>query len=276
MVTVAHGPLSNMFRDPAFDAVSRRHDQGPVALPSIRQVRTLLLLSCLVLSSPKLTCCLLALQAIPELHLTKPSHRYSGSNLPSPTEQHHSGVSPEDDRERNGVPRLYRSPEHRHPSPSHRVPALPSLADLSASAGMAQQQQQQPQQRDTRYYEDSRREEPPRHHHHRGSYDYGYTHAPAGQHYDRPGSSYSHYQDSGRYSGGELGVMSMGGPDAKMRKRRGNLPKETTDKLRAWFVAHLQHPYPTEDEKQDLMRQTGLQMSALTPFALVFVNRVLT
>ncbi len=26
-------------------------------------------------------------------------------------------------------------------------------------------------------------------------------------------------------------------------------------------MAHLRHPYPTEDEKQDLMRQTGLQMS---------------
>jgi hypothetical protein len=51
------------------------------------------------------------------------------------------------------------------------------------------------------------------------------------------------------------------GTDSKQRKRRGNLPKETTDKLRAWFVAHLQHPYPTEDEKQELMRQTGLQMS---------------
>jgi hypothetical protein len=51
------------------------------------------------------------------------------------------------------------------------------------------------------------------------------------------------------------------GSDGKQRKRRGNLPKETTDKLRAWFVAHLQHPYPTEDEKQELMRLTGLQMS---------------
>lgn len=59
---------------------------------------------------------------------------------------------------------------------------------------------------------------------------------------------------------GELGGMGMGG-DNKQRKRRGNLPKETTDKLRAWFVAHLHHPYPTEDEKQELMRQTNLQMS---------------
>jgi hypothetical protein len=45
------------------------------------------------------------------------------------------------------------------------------------------------------------------------------------------------------------------------RRRRGNLPKETTDKLRGWFMAHLHHPYPTEDQKQDLMLQTGLQMS---------------
>jgi hypothetical protein len=49
--------------------------------------------------------------------------------------------------------------------------------------------------------------------------------------------------------------------EGKQRRRRGNLPKETTDKLRAWFLTHLGHPYPAEDEKQELMRQTGLQMS---------------
>lgn len=62
--------------------------------------------------------------------------------------------------------------------------------------------------------------------------------------------------------------MGMNG-DNKQRKRRGNLPKETTDKLRAWFVAHLHHPYPTEDEKQDLMRQTGLQMNQISNW---FIN----
>lgn len=51
------------------------------------------------------------------------------------------------------------------------------------------------------------------------------------------------------------------GHDSKQRKRRGNLPKDTTDKLRGWFIQHLTHPYPTEDEKQELMRQTNLQMS---------------
>ncbi|KAJ1337669.1 homeobox protein TGIF1 [Microdochium nivale] len=66
---------------------------------------------------------------------------------------------------------------------------------------------------------------------------------------------------------GELGMSQ--GIENKQRKRRGNLPKETTDKLRAWFVGHLQHPYPTEDEKQDLMRQTGLQMNQISNW---FIN----
>lgn len=51
------------------------------------------------------------------------------------------------------------------------------------------------------------------------------------------------------------------GGDSKQRKRRGNLPKETTDTLRAWFRDNLQHPYPSEEEKQRLMKATGLQMS---------------
>ncbi|KAI1003929.1 hypothetical protein K3495_g4280 [Podosphaera aphanis] len=54
------------------------------------------------------------------------------------------------------------------------------------------------------------------------------------------------------------------GIETKPRKRRGNLPKETTDKLRAWFVSHLAHPYPTEDEKQQLMDETGLQMNQIS------------
>lgn len=57
--------------------------------------------------------------------------------------------------------------------------------------------------------------------------------------------------------------------EGKQRKRRGNLPKETTDKLRAWFVAHLHHPYPSEEEKQDLMRQTGLQLNQISNW---FIN----
>jgi hypothetical protein len=63
----------------------------------------------------------------------------------------------------------------------------------------------------------------------------------------------------------ELGAGQVHDLKGPQRKRRGNLPKETTDKLRSWFVAHLHHPYPTEDEKQELMMQTGLQMSEFPP-----------
>jgi hypothetical protein len=98
---------------------------------------------------------------------------------------------------------------------------------------------------------------------------YGYQ-QPRGQSYSGP-STYSLSHDRTPFSNSHhnvypgssfpYGLERDDGNDSKQRKRRGNLPKETTDKLRAWFVAHLQHPYPTEDEKQDLMRQTGLQMS---------------
>jgi hypothetical protein len=108
-------------------------------------------------------------------------------------------------------------------------------------------------------------------------YDYRYHrpgHAPSSStgsiHYDRtPFSSGAYarpYPEYSRYP--ELGTVGISG-DTKQRKRRGNLPKETTDKLRAWFVAHLSHPYPTEDEKQDLMRQTGLQMNQISNW---FIN----
>ncbi|TVY84093.1 Homeobox protein homothorax, partial [Lachnellula suecica] len=63
--------------------------------------------------------------------------------------------------------------------------------------------------------------------------------------------------------------MSDSVHDNKQRKRRGNLPKDTTDKLRAWFMANLNHPYPTEDQKQDLMRQTHLQINQISNW---FIN----
>ncbi|KAL8748523.1 MAG: hypothetical protein Q9199_008172 [Rusavskia elegans] len=42
------------------------------------------------------------------------------------------------------------------------------------------------------------------------------------------------------------------------KKRRGNLPKQTTDILRAWLHDHLDHAYPSEEQKQHLIRETGL------------------
>ncbi|MCJ1468526.1 hypothetical protein MMC07_007155, partial [Pseudocyphellaria aurata] len=57
--------------------------------------------------------------------------------------------------------------------------------------------------------------------------------------------------------------------DEKPKKRRGNLPKAVTDLLRQWFHDHIAHPYPTEDEKQRLMHETGLNMSQISNW---FIN----
>ena len=105
--------------------------------------------------------------------------------------------------------------------------------------------------------------------------DMGYGHYPPARNhslsvgsirsYDRPPFSagpYGHSYPEQYHLPAHIGEIGIGGvPDNKHRKRRGNLPKETTDKLRHWFSTHLDHPYPSEDEKQELMRQTGLLMS---------------
>jgi len=46
--------------------------------------------------------------------------------------------------------------------------------------------------------------------------------------------------------------------------KRGKLPKETTDYLKAWLHRHSDHPYPSEEEKKQLCHATGLSMSQVS------------
>lgn len=63
------------------------------------------------------------------------------------------------------------------------------------------------------------------------------------------------YQNSNGYLNSDAASVSSGGPG---RRRRGNLPKHITDILRAWFHDHLDHPYPTDEDKQMLIGKTSL------------------
>ncbi|KAA8904396.1 homeobox KN domain-containing protein, partial [Sphaerosporella brunnea] len=63
-----------------------------------------------------------------------------------------------------------------------------------------------------------------------------------------------------------MGHSERGRPGGR---RRGNLPKQVTDLLRNWLNKHLHHPYPTEDEKQMLMSQTGLTIHQISNW---FIN----
>lgn len=59
------------------------------------------------------------------------------------------------------------------------------------------------------------------------------------------------------------------------RRRRGNLPKHVTDILRSWFHDHLDHPYPSEEDKQIFMQKTNLtisQVSRLDPEEMDSIN----
>ena len=54
-----------------------------------------------------------------------------------------------------------------------------------------------------------------------------------------------------------------------IRKRRGNLPKEATNFLKKWFDDHQHNPYPTEEDKQRMVRQTGLETNQISNW---FIN----
>jgi hypothetical protein len=53
-------------------------------------------------------------------------------------------------------------------------------------------------------------------------------------------------------------------PQAMPQRKRGRLPKETTDFLKAWLHSHAAHPYPSEIEKKQMCHATGLSMSQVS------------
>ncbi|KAK7056616.1 Homeobox protein tos8 [Paramarasmius palmivorus] len=63
-------------------------------------------------------------------------------------------------------------------------------------------------------------------------------------------------------------------PDRPQRKR-GKLPKETTDFLKAWLHRHSDHPYPSEEEKKQLCHATGLSMSQVSNWMINARRRIL-
>lgn len=44
----------------------------------------------------------------------------------------------------------------------------------------------------------------------------------------------------------------------RQQKKRGIFPKAATNIMRAWLFQHLNHPYPSEDQKKQLAEETGL------------------
>ena len=49
-------------------------------------------------------------------------------------------------------------------------------------------------------------------------------------------------------------------PGNQSKKRRPNLPSHAKSILSEWFQCHVDHPYPSQNEKQDLSLRTGLSI----------------
>lgn len=81
-------------------------------------------------------------------------------------------------------------------------------------------------------------------------------------------------EDEQRRVGGLTGrkqMRSLGhiGPiddrdDQSMKKSALRFPKEATKVLKEWMLAHADHPYPTEEEKEYLIEQTGLNLGQIS------------
>ncbi|XP_060555527.1 homeobox protein Meis2-like isoform X3 [Ruditapes philippinarum] len=54
------------------------------------------------------------------------------------------------------------------------------------------------------------------------------------------------------------GASKPTGKGTKRQKKRGIFSKTATNILRAWLFQHLQHPYPSEEQKKQLGAETGL------------------
>jgi len=68
---------------------------------------------------------------------------------------------------------------------------------------------------------------------------------------------------------------SMDGDEPRSKKRRGNLPKWQTDLMRSWYDAHIRNPYPTESEKHQMVRSTGLTLEQVDPHSVLSATAVL-
>jgi hypothetical protein len=68
-------------------------------------------------------------------------------------------------------------------------------------------------------------------------------------------------------------ILDDVGGESRSKRRRGNLPKPVTDILKQWFHEHLDHPYPSEEDKQMFIARTGLSISQVSNGHIHLMNR---
>jgi len=73
----------------------------------------------------------------------------------------------------------------------------------------------------------------------------------------------------------EKDEVGEGSEQPNNKKRRGNLPKASTNILKKWLYDHLYHPYPTEEEKKMLESRTGMTLNQISNWFINARRRIL-
>ncbi|KIY47183.1 hypothetical protein FISHEDRAFT_59824 [Fistulina hepatica ATCC 64428] len=60
-----------------------------------------------------------------------------------------------------------------------------------------------------------------------------------------------------------------------LSRRRGKLPKATTDYLKAWLARNVDHPYPSDEEKRGMCQVTGLNMNQVSNWMINARRRII-
>lgn len=95
---------------------------------------------------------------------------------------------------------------------------------------------------------------------------------------DAPPAIHSHHHHHRRITKATSSTSSTngGGTGGNIKKRqRSNLPKPVTAILKKWLAEHKKHPYPNEDEKCQLVRQTGLARNQISNWFINARRRIL-
>ncbi|KAF2868087.1 hypothetical protein BDV95DRAFT_597418 [Massariosphaeria phaeospora] len=208
--------------------------------------------------------------ALETAYSTTPSHQHRTSEpYPRPSESVYSAAPNYQHRASAPYPppsdAVASSSHHRHqstPAPhgyhshEHRPPALPSIPTPIAYPS----QPLHPGAYETQHISYQNMQAPPIQY-----YPAPYPPGPAAG-YD---GAYA-YQQNSQQSMQNFNFQQIGAdPHNFNRKRRGNLPKDSTNKLKKWYSDHRESPYPTEEEKHALCVMTHLNMNQVSNW---FIN----
>ena len=204
-----------------------------------------------------------------DLQLSIPAQHQAYSQQISPVSRHHSGlpsirdIHSRPDRVHNGFDATYGVQAYQYPSAYHQTQL--SQAELeNGQYSIRRNQHSELSQRSRQPYSNMNRQ------YNQGIADYSrYTDCQYDSYQGQSGypTPYSDFDYNGPSSHQQqhngFGALTDSAVAAGKR-RRGNLPKPVTDLLKQWLHEHLDHPYPSDDDKQYFMQRTGLSISQVS------------